>query len=139
MNYGSALTSFAMNRTLKNLGKTVIMLEHRGMVPGKEDYGLDFAKHFYDCSKITNTKDFKRFNSVCDTFLVGSDQVWNWWNIQSPKQAYILRLDRYIQFSNDSTFLESPHPTLKIPCSRIPCSWYGQMKIPKLAHFPESK
>lgn len=90
MNYGSALTSFAMNRTLKNLGKTVIMLEHRGMVPGKEDYGLDFAKHFYDCSKITNTKDFKRFNSVCDTFLVGSDQVWNWWNIQNDPGFFFL-------------------------------------------------
>ncbi len=81
-NYGSALTSFAMNKTLKNKGLRVLMLEHGGIKPGANSYGLEFARHFYDCSKITDTKDFGRFNDVCDTFLVGSDQLWNWWNIR---------------------------------------------------------
>lgn len=81
-NYGSALTSFAMNRTLKKLGKRVLMLEHGGIRPGTNSYGLEFARHFYECSKITPDKDFARFNNVCETFLVGSDQLWNWWNIR---------------------------------------------------------
>lgn len=81
-NYGSALTSFAMNRTLKNKGLRVLMLEHGGIRPNTNSYGLEFARHFYECSKITDTKDFGRFNGVCDTFLVGSDQLWNWWNIR---------------------------------------------------------
>ena len=87
-NYGSALTSFAMNRTLKNKGLRVLMLEHGGIKPGANSYGLEFARHFYECSKITDTKDFARFNNVCDTFLVGSDQLWNWWNIRNNHMEF---------------------------------------------------
>ena len=81
-NYGSALTSFAMNRTLTKKGLRVLMLEHGGIRPESKSYGLEFAHRFYECSKITHEKDFGRFNGVCDTFLVGSDQLWNWWNIR---------------------------------------------------------
>ena len=112
MNYGSALTSFAMNRTLKRMGKTVIMLEHGGIIPGANDYGLEFARHFYDCSKITDTKDFGRFNGVCDTFLVGSDQLWNWWNIKNNHMEFFFlnfvhpghkRISYATSFGMDST------------------------------------
>lgn len=80
-NYGSSLTCFAINRTLKNMGYSVLMLEHPGIQPQEryDSYGIQFAKHFYDISKITKEKDFSRFNAVCDSFVVGSDQVWNWW------------------------------------------------------------
>lgn len=80
-NYGSALTCFALNRTLKNMGYSVLMLEHPGILPGKSEnsYGMQFARHFYDISKITNEKNYLRFNDVCDSFVVGSDQLWNWW------------------------------------------------------------
>lgn len=88
INYGSALTSFAMNRTLKKMGKTVIMLEHGGIKPNANSYGLQFARKFFDCSKITNDKNFARFNGVCDTFLVGSDQLWNWWNIRHNHMGF---------------------------------------------------
>ena len=80
-NYGSALTCFALNRTLQNMGYSVLMLEHPGIKPRDKNnsYGMQFAQHFYDCSQITTTKDFSRFNSVCENFVVGSDQLWNWW------------------------------------------------------------
>lgn len=83
-NYGSALTSFALNRVLRKMGYSVLMLEHRGIIPREkyDSYGIQFAQHFYDISKITTEKNFSRFNDVCDTFLVGSDQLWNWWCIK---------------------------------------------------------
>lgn len=87
-NYGSALTSFAMNRTLTKKGLRVLMLEHGGIRPDAKSYGLEFASHFYNCSKITWEKDFKRFNGACDTFLVGSDQLWNWWNIRHNRPEF---------------------------------------------------
>lgn len=87
-NYGSALTSFAMNRTLTKKGLRVLMLEHGGIRPDAQSYGLDFARHFYECSKITWEKDFRRFNKACDTFLVGSDQLWNWWNIRHNRMEF---------------------------------------------------
>lgn len=80
-NYGSSLTCFAINRTLKNMGYSVLMLEHPGIKPERSEnsYGIQFARHFYDISRITNEKNFSRFNDVCDSFVVGSDQLWNWW------------------------------------------------------------
>jgi len=77
-NYGSSLTCFALNRTLKNMGYSVLMLEHPGIRPGYDSVGLQFARHFYQISDITAEKDFTRFNQVCDTFVVGSDQLWNY-------------------------------------------------------------
>ncbi len=81
-NYGSALTCFAMAKTLKALGKSVILLEHPGLTPEniKGSYGAEFARRFTDTTDITWEKNNKRFNDICDTFLVGSDQLWNWWN-----------------------------------------------------------
>lgn len=79
-NYGSTLTSFAINRTLKNLGKTVLMLEYPKMpteLPEGKRYGIEFARHFYDVSDVLHG-DYRRFNALCDTFLCGSDQLWNY-------------------------------------------------------------
>ena len=90
-NYGSALTSYAMNRTLKHLGKSVIMLEHPSLMPGERierSYGIQFARKYYTCSKITEKKDFNRFNNTCRCFLVGSDQLWNWWNIKQRNPEF---------------------------------------------------
>lgn len=91
-NYGSALTSYAMYKTLEKMGKTVIMLEHPGLRPDvhKDQFGMQFAKHFYNLTDITTTKQNNRFNSLCDTFLVGSDQLWNWWNIQESPGYFFL-------------------------------------------------
>ena len=79
-NYGSTLTSFAINRTLKNLGKRVLMLEYPRMpteLPEGKRYGIEFARHFYDVSDVMRG-DYRRFNALCDTFLCGSDQLWNY-------------------------------------------------------------
>ena len=88
-NFGSALTCFALNRTLQKMGYSVLMLEHPGILPEEMDrYGIQFAKHFYDISEITETHDFSRFNEICDSFIVGSDQLWNWWNNKDNGYGY---------------------------------------------------
>ena len=90
-NYGSALTAFAMNRTLRSMGKSVIMLEHPGLMKGaglEQSNGIRFARKYYTCSEITEEKDYYRFNHSCRSFLVGSDQLWNWWNINQADPDY---------------------------------------------------
>lgn len=90
-NYGSALTSFALNKTLKKMGKSVLMLQHPGMESDEtvsSSYGFQFARHFYDCSEIVSPLDYREYNAMCDTFLVGSDQIWNWWNINNGNTEY---------------------------------------------------
>lgn len=99
-NYGSSLTCYAMNRTLQKMGKSVVMLEHPGMKPGENlefSFGMQFARKFYTCSKITNEKNFQRFNHACDTFLVGSDQLWNWWCNKDMGTGYF-----FLDFVNGS-------------------------------------
>lgn len=81
-NFGSALTSFAMTRVLRSLGKSVLLLEHPGLTPEevKTSRGYAFAKRHSDTTEISRYKNNAEFNQLCDTFLVGSDQLWNWWN-----------------------------------------------------------
>lgn len=80
-NYGSTLTSYAMNRTLRNMGKSVLMLEYpkqpRHLPHGKR-FGAEFAEHFFDECFVTPDAKFDRYNNMCDTFVVGSDQLWNY-------------------------------------------------------------
>ena len=93
-NYGSALTSFAMNRTLKKMGKSVLMLEHPGISVGQKSnpsFGMQFAQEFYEYSNITSEKNARRFNEKCDTFLVGSDQLWaGWYHHKSENKFFFL-------------------------------------------------
>lgn len=98
-NYGSCLTSFALNRTLCAMGKSVLMLEHPGMRPdaGADGPGIQFARQFYDCSDVTAEKDYARFNDRCDSFVVGSDQLWNWWCNRDMGMDYF-----FLHFADDA-------------------------------------
>lgn len=84
-NYGSVMTNYALNRVLTDMGKTVLMLEWpvlSGKVPKTkpDNKTRRFVRHFYEQSMNTRLEDYGRFNYHCDTFLVGSDQLWNWWS-----------------------------------------------------------
>lgn len=78
-NYGSAITSFAMNRVLKDMNKTVLMLDFPS-APLQNTASRRFAKNFYDIGKSVSLEEQCAFNRRCDMFLVGSDQLWNWWS-----------------------------------------------------------
>ena len=84
-NYGSAMTNYALNRVLTNMGKTVLMLEWpvlSGDVPSNKPNTKTrrFANHFYEQSMMYHIADYGRFNYHCDSFVLGSDQLWNWWS-----------------------------------------------------------
>lgn len=84
-NYGSVMTNYALNRVLKDMGKTVLMLEWpilSGEIPKSkpDNRTRRFVNHFYEQSMMYRLDDYSRFNYHCETFLVGSDQLWNWWS-----------------------------------------------------------
>ncbi len=92
-NYGSVVTNFALNRVLKDMGKTVLMLEWpvlSGEIPKHkpDNKSRRFAKHFYEESLLYHLDDYGRFNYHCETFLVGSDQLWNWWSNRDVGSYY---------------------------------------------------
>lgn len=81
-NFGGCLTYFALERVLKKLGRTVLMVqEANGIAPRynipDNSIAMSFAKKRYDCSPQVNVKDLYKFNDICDSFIVGGDQMWN--------------------------------------------------------------
>lgn len=84
-NFGSALTNYALHETLVDMGKTVLMLEWPSLEDKAPSTKPDtktrrFAKHFYEQSLNCTLKDYDHFNWHCKTFVVGSDQLWNWYS-----------------------------------------------------------
>ena len=65
-----------------------------GSVPEKKSatFTRKFAKHYYDEAPLTALDDYRKYNKMCDTFLVGSDQLWNWWSNRDVK-TYFYFLD----------------------------------------------
>lgn len=94
-NYGSVATYYALHEVLKSLGKSVLMIDKPLL--GKEDpeflntHSRRFANEHYVISPRYYPDDFKKLNSICDSFIVGSDQVWNYGI--SKHSGYMMYLD----------------------------------------------
>ncbi len=82
-NYGSIMTYYALNNVVASLGKSVLMLDKHIFVENDVERGAThsrrFAEEHYDISKQYRAEDLHELNNLCDTFLLGSDQTWNYW------------------------------------------------------------
>lgn len=82
-NYGSMLTYYALHQTLKKLGYSVLMIhEALGYETGRVKWNYDnaphrFAKAHYDFAEQVHYNELPQYNDICDSFVVGSDQLWN--------------------------------------------------------------
>ena len=100
-NYGSIMTYYALNNVVKSLGYSVLMIDKPLPPPGKKDIELSethsrrFAKEHYDIAPIYELENFKKYNDLCDTFLLGSDQLWNYGISKHFGKAF------YFDFVND--------------------------------------
>lgn len=84
-NYGAILTCFALQELVKSFGFTTQIINFRPKVwDNKKEYPrndakLNFVNKYFNLSKVCkNKKDLTKLNDNYDTFIVGSDQVWNW-------------------------------------------------------------
>lgn len=81
LNYGGALTYFALHQTLKNMGLSVLMIEkmsfEKNYVPDYNQIPRRFAKKHYDICRNYAASELKKLNNYCDTFISGSDQLFN--------------------------------------------------------------
>lgn len=83
-NYGSILTYYGLNRAIENLGRSVLMvhepLGYNGYrVKWPEDIlSMDFARRSgYEFTGQMHYSELEWLNEAADTFVVGSDQLWN--------------------------------------------------------------
>lgn len=81
-NYGSVATYYALHQVFKDLGKSVLMIDK----PKAEENDFElsmthsrrFANEHYEISPSLRAEDFYKLNDMCDCFVIGSDQVWNY-------------------------------------------------------------
>ena len=81
-NYGSILTYFGLNHILREYGYSVLMIDKpvlfKNDIEYRDTHSRLFAKENYDISNIYEIKDLVKLNDICDTFILGSDQLWNY-------------------------------------------------------------
>lgn len=78
-NYGSLLNGYATFSILKSMGLSPLNI----VTPynGFEPHAKKFFETVYKDSDISDVRPFERvreYNSVCEQFLTGSDQIWNY-------------------------------------------------------------
>lgn len=94
LNYGSALTNYALHETLISLGKTVLMLEWplrakpKGALP--DTHTRRFAQRHYDISLRYTYDELDRMNYHCESFVLGSDQLWNYYSVKENGNYFFL-------------------------------------------------
>lgn len=99
LNYGSMATYYALHHTLQSLGLSVLMVEN-ALRPDSEcvtkTHPRKIADKFYDVSRRYPIPELKTLNQFCDSFIVGSDQLWNVDLSRPYRQTY------YLDFVDDN-------------------------------------
>ena len=84
-NYGSAITDYALWKVLTDWNYSVLMLEWP-VKKKTENYPINntatrrFAQKHYEISMRRTYEELPGLNNYCDTFIVASDQLWNYWS-----------------------------------------------------------
>lgn len=81
-NYGSIMTYYALYCAIKEMGYSVTMIDRPGFPPDAPIYhshGRRFAKEHYEAiTPVFGFREMRELNAYADTFVMGSDQVWNY-------------------------------------------------------------
>ena len=81
-NYGSVITYYALQQTIAAMGKTVLMVDKP--ILSEKDVERDatharrFGQEHYRISPQYRLGGMGALNGLCDAFVIGSDQVWNY-------------------------------------------------------------
>ncbi len=98
-NYGSVATYYALNQIVRSFGKTVLMIDKPLIVNNDVEHSLNhsrrFANEHYKISQQYRLEDFGKLNDLCDGFIIGSDQVWNYGISKNTKKMM------YLDFASD--------------------------------------
>ena len=101
-NYGSMLTYYALNKVVRNLGYSPIMVHEALGYNGwrvkwsKDIEPMNFARRQgYEFTKQQHFSENSKLNELADTFMVGSDQLWN------PNVGRV-NDDLFLDFTNDN-------------------------------------
>lgn len=78
INYGNALTNYALYTYLESQGKKLVVLDNYCTLSPIKQFKTFAEKHYHLTSHYFPNYDYQILNECCDSFVVGSDQNWNY-------------------------------------------------------------
>lgn len=82
-NYGSLMTYYSLYRLIQSFGLSVLMIDKPKLMENDPELGDNHARrfslhHYRDIAPSMPIWALKDLNKQCDSFVLGSDQVWNY-------------------------------------------------------------
>lgn len=79
-NYGSSLTYYALGTILENMGKQILFvpIAKENGTPWEPEiqFTVDFLAKYFHIGKTREYHKMNEYNQFCDSFMLGSDQMW---------------------------------------------------------------
>ena len=79
-NYGSSLTYYALGRILEDMGKQILLIPIAKLdgTPWEKEtqQTIDFLGKYFHIGRPREIDRMDEFNQFCDSFMLGSDQMW---------------------------------------------------------------
>lgn len=99
-NYGSIITYYALNNVVNSLGYSTAMIKNPlgsevDLSTLRKSHPLRFAAKHYDITPLYRVSQMRKLNDICDSFLLGSDQMWNYGLSRPYQQSY------FFEFADD--------------------------------------
>jgi len=131
-NFGGCLTYFALERTVKKLGYSVLMIQEANGLPGRYTIpnnciSMTHALKEYDCAPQTDVKELYKYNDICDRFIIGGDQMWN-------NHIQFVKSDCFLDFVRDEK-IKISYSTSFGPVKHSPSMEYVNNMAPLLQRF----
>lgn len=92
-NYGSVATYYALYKLIDETGlKTVLIDYPESNVTGEgmDVFSRKFMNEYAEVSESCRWDELYRYNDLCDTFVIGSDQVWTATSVKSYNYFFFL-------------------------------------------------
>jgi len=94
-NYGSIITYFALSKVMDLMNLSYAMIRNpleteKNIEELHRSHPLVFAKDRYDITSLYPVDELYKLNDYFDSFIIGSDQMWNYYLSRPYKQSYFL-------------------------------------------------
>lgn len=92
-NYGSVVTYYALSRAIEKMGLSTVLIdrpEKEKDPEGEDVISRNFLRDHTAISESVSWDDYRKINEFCDSYVIGSDQVWTRDAIRHMKYMFFL-------------------------------------------------
>ncbi len=93
-NYGSIMTYYSLYRLIESLGYRTVVIDRPGIEPDDPllfTDGRRFQREHFPVTPVFQFHELWKLNEYADTFVIGSDQVWNFGICEKYQGGFFLK------------------------------------------------